>query len=233
MARRARVDMSRVASSALEAALNGQPERRRFRGAKAVVTGAAIATVARVVVTKAHVLPGLPHLPDLSELGDSVRDRLAERGWIDEAAEYDEEAEDIDEEDEDLDEEPEDDGPDEDDGGGEDLDNDDEGGGPAAEGDEWDEEEESEVDDEDEQADAAHEEEAGDEEAEDEPVAGTPSLMDVLSDHASPPPIHVTASRRGRRRIDPATRPPEPPSRNGGERRERTANKSKAKAGKG
>jgi len=229
--------MSRVASSALEAALNGQPERRRFRGAKAVVTGAAIATVARVVVTKAHVLPGLPHLPDLSELGDSVRDRLADHGWIDESAEYDDEAEAIDDEDlddEDLDDEPEDEGPDDDDGGEDDLDDDDEGGGPAAEAeeDDWDDEAESEDEDEDELPDPADEEDAGDEETEDEPVAGTPSLMDVLSDHASPPPIHVSGSRRGRRRIDPATRPPEPPSRNGGEKRERTANKSKAKAGK-
>jgi hypothetical protein len=226
--------MSRVASSALETALNGRPERRRFRGAKAVATGAVLATVARVAVTKAHVLPGLPHLPDLSELGDSVRDRLADHGWIDEPAEYDDEAEDID--DEDLDDEPEDEGPDDDDGGEDDLDDDDddEGGGPAAEAeeDDWDDEDESEDEDEDELPDPADEEDAGDEETEDEPVAGTPSLMDVLSDHASPPPIHVSASRRGRRRVDPATRPPEPPSRNGGEKRERTANKSKAKAGK-
>src|SRR4051794_20778913 len=147
VARRARVDMSRVASSALEAALNGRPERRRFRGAKAVATGAVLATAARVAVTKAHVLPGLPHLPDLSELGDSVRDRLADHGWIDEPAEYDDEAEDIDDEaedidDEDLDDEPEDEGPDDDDGGEDDLD-DDEGGGPAAEAeeDDWDDEE--------------------------------------------------------------------------------------------
>jgi len=191
VARRARIDLSRVAASALDAAVNGeQPRRGRFSGVRAVAAGAVLAAAAQVVVRKAPTarIPGLPQMPDLSELGDSVRDRLAERGWIEDEAPVDEDFEDeapvdeapVDEDFEDEDE-PEDDDFDDD------TDGDDDDRGPDAEGeDDWDEEDEDEEpDDEDEESDF-----------DDEPEA-------------------VNGNGRSRETarsvVDPVARPPEPP----------------------
>jgi len=205
VARRARIDLSRVAASALDAAVNGeQPRRGRFSGVRAVAAGAVLAAAAQVVVRKAPTarIPGLPQMPDLSELGDSVRDRLAERGWIEDEAPVDEDFEDeapvdeapvdeapVDEDFEDE-EEPEDerdeDEP-EDDDFDDDTDGDDDDRGPDAEGeDDWDEEDEDEEpDDEDEESDF-----------DDEPEA-------------------VNGNGRSRETarsvVDPVARPPEPP----------------------
>jgi hypothetical protein len=113
--------MGRIASTAIDTALNGdQPRPRRFSGVKAVAAGAALAAAARVAVSKAPSIPGMSRI---SNLTDGVWDKLAEHGWIEDEeppedeemeepeaeAEEDEEEPDEDEEDEEPeDEEPED-----------------------------------------------------------------------------------------------------------------------------
>src|SRR5881392_2758853 len=115
------VDVSKIASSALEAALDdGQPRRKRGSTVKAVAAGAALAVAARAAASKAprvnplRLMP-LPSLDGLRDIPDRVRDRLADAGWLDdevdvEEAELDEEPLDEEEEDEpeaeDEDEEP-------------------------------------------------------------------------------------------------------------------------------
>lgn len=70
------VDLSRVASAAVAAALDdGKPRRRGLTGIRAVVLGAALGTAARVAVARAPV-------PDFARLPDLVRDRLADRGLL-------------------------------------------------------------------------------------------------------------------------------------------------------
>lgn len=235
MARRRRIDLSRVAESALDAAVNGgeQPRRNRFSGVRAVAAGAALAAAAQIVARKAPTprIPGLAQLPDLSDLGDRLRDGLAERGWLEDDERVEEDFDDeLDEpvgEEEEHDEEPEDE--DFDDGEGEDEDDGGRGGdeddrGPQAEGDEDEWDEEDVPDEEEEEPDSAASEDV--EEA--EPVEGNgrhrraaeaPDLMGALSPHGSPPPLRLGA--RGEAPIDPAARPPEPPKRK----------TSKAKAG--
>jgi len=119
-----RVDLSRVASAAVEAALVEEAPRRRLSAPKAIAAGAALALAARYAVSKAPSLPRLPALRDLSEvtdrvrehvpasvaehladIPDSVRDRLAEYGLIDDDGWHD----DLRDEPDDLfDDEPED-----------------------------------------------------------------------------------------------------------------------------
>ncbi|HEX4759690.1 MAG TPA: hypothetical protein VH256_02770 [Thermoleophilaceae bacterium] len=208
MARRPRIDVSRIAATAIETALNGeQPQRRRLSGVRAVAAGAVLATGARLVISKA---PSLPRVPDLSELTGSVRDRLAEHGWIehedavDDDEEFDEPEDELDEPDEELDE-PEDD--DEEDEGGEDDEDD---GGPEDEAG-------AELDEEDEEGEEAEEDEEAPDEDEspgleigtsedggDRRAARAPDLMRVLNE----------------RGINPVARPPAPPA------------QSKAKAGR-
>jgi Mg-chelatase subunit ChlI len=109
MRRRPRIDMSRVAATALETAINGdRPHRPRFRGLRAIATGAALVGAARVAASK---VPQFPRPPQLADLADDVRDRLADRGWIEGEAEPEEEEP---EEEFDEDEEPEDEDEDED-----------------------------------------------------------------------------------------------------------------------
>jgi hypothetical protein len=94
------IDLSRVASSALEAALDDGDERRKRSGLRTLAAGAALAVAARAAVSKA---PGLVHMPDLSglrDMPDRVRDRLADAGWIDDEQEVE------DEEPEELEDEP-------------------------------------------------------------------------------------------------------------------------------
>jgi hypothetical protein len=208
VARRRRIDVSRIAATAIETALNGeQPQRRRLCGVRAVAAGAVLATGARLVISRA---PSLPRVPDLSELTDSVRDRLAEHGWIeqedavDEDEELDEPEDEFDEPDEEVDE-PEDDD-DEDEGGDDDEDD----GGPeneaGAEPDEEDEEgEEGEEDEEAPDEDESPGLEIGtSEDGGDRRAARAPDLMRVLNE----------------RGINPVARPPAPPA------------QSKAKAGR-
>lgn len=206
MARRRQIDLSRIAASALETALNGEePPRRRFSGAKALATGAVLAAAARVAVSKAPSLPrvpGVPHLPDFSELSDSVRDRLVDYGVIhepepaDEDEEFDEEPED-EESDEEFDEEPEseadddepeDEGPEEDDG-------DDDEPGPEAEGEDvWDEEDEEEEEDVEDEPQGEADDDWDEEDAEeDEGPEG----------EAEPPPIEVGTTNGGEPRRTP------------------------------
>jgi hypothetical protein len=106
--------------------------RRRLSAPKAIAAGAALALAARYAVSKAPSLPRLPAIRDLAEvtdrvrehvpgsvvehlphIPDSLRERLAEHGLIDEDGWHDDlrdEPDDLfDEDDEDLDEAPDDD----------------------------------------------------------------------------------------------------------------------------
>jgi hypothetical protein len=125
------VDLSRIASSALEAALDDgeQAHQRKRRGSalKAVAAGAALAVAAKAAASKAPRLMALPSFDGLRDIPDRVRDRLADAGWLDD--EEDVEDEPVDEEDFD---DPEEDEEDEED-----------------EAEEFDEDEEDEFDDED------------------------------------------------------------------------------------
>jgi hypothetical protein len=208
--------VSRIAATAIETALNGeQPQRRRLSGFRAVAAGAVLATGARLVISRA---PSLPRVPDLSELTGSVRDRLAEHGWIehedavDDDEEFDEPEDEVDDEpedevdepDEELDE-PEDDD-DEDEGGEDDEDDggpEDEAGGELdeedEEGEEGEQDEEAPDEDESPGLEIGTSEDGGDRRA-----ARAPDLMRVLNE----------------RGINPVARPPAPPA------------QSKAKAGR-
>ncbi|MFL5875379.1 MAG: hypothetical protein ACJ76T_05730 [Solirubrobacteraceae bacterium] len=130
-----RVDLSKVASAAVEAALDDETPRRRLSAPKAIAAGAALALAARYAVSKAPSLSRLSAIPDLSEvtdrvrehvpgsvaehmadIPDSLRERLAEHGLIDDGWHDDlrDEPDDLFDEDEEaldevLDDEPEDD----------------------------------------------------------------------------------------------------------------------------
>jgi hypothetical protein len=130
-----RVDLSKVASAAVEAALDDESPRRRLSAPKAIAAGAALALAARYAVSKAPNLSRLSAIPDLSEvtdrvrehvpgsvaehmadIPDSLRERLAEHGLIDDGWHDDlrDEPDDLFDEDEEaldevLDDEPEDD----------------------------------------------------------------------------------------------------------------------------
>jgi hypothetical protein len=234
-----RVDLSRMTAAAIEAALEDDTRERRPRlsGMRAVAAGAALALAARVAVKRA---PGLPHLPDLSAVSGLMRDRLADRGWLPDQedgydeAEYDDEEPhaEADEDDFDGDDEGEDDDDDDDDDEGPESEADPEDDLDEVD-DDLDEEPEAEghVDDEDEV------DQDEDEDAEDEPdltrngrrttaraprleigetadgatSSETPGLLELLSAHRARPP--VMSRRRRRDRVDPASRPPEPPQR--------------------
>jgi cobaltochelatase CobT len=127
-----RVDLSRVASAAVEAALVDETPRRRLSAPKAIAAGAALALAARYAVSKAPGLSRLSAIRDLSDvtdrvrehvpgsvaehiphIPDSLRERLAEHGLIDDDGWHDDlrdEPDDLfDEDDEDLDEAPDED----------------------------------------------------------------------------------------------------------------------------
>jgi hypothetical protein len=126
-----RLDLSKVASAAVEAALDDETPRRRLSAPKAIAAGAALALAARYAVSKAPSLSRLSAIPDLSEvtdrvrehlpgsvvehmadIPDSLRERLAEHGLVDDDGWHDdlrdEPDELFDEDDEDLDEAPDD-----------------------------------------------------------------------------------------------------------------------------
>jgi hypothetical protein len=124
-----RVDLGRVASAAVEAALVDETPRRRLSAPKAIAAGAALALAARFAVSKAPSLPRLSALRDLSEVTDrvrehvpgsvaehiadipeSLRERLADYGLVDDDGWHDDlrdEPDDLfDEDDEDFEEAP-------------------------------------------------------------------------------------------------------------------------------
>jgi hypothetical protein len=77
--RSVRVDMRRIVAAAAQAALdNGEPQPRKRSGLGAVAAGAMLAVAARVAVRKA----GLPHIGDLAEMPEQLRNRLAGSGRL-------------------------------------------------------------------------------------------------------------------------------------------------------
>jgi hypothetical protein len=94
-------DMNRMVASAIEAAFedgDDEPRRSRHNGVKAVAAGAALVAAARIAVTQA---PKLGRVSKLTTLGkvtrvpDMVRDmpgrfreRLADRGWIEDEDDF-------------------------------------------------------------------------------------------------------------------------------------------------
>src|SRR2546421_7139 len=183
--------MSKVAAAAIEAAVNGEePRRRRLSGLRAVAAGAALATGARLVVAKA---PNLPKVPDFRGVTDGVRDRLAERGWIEderpdefEDEEYEEDEDEEPEDEEPEDEEPQDEAEPEDQAEPEDEEEPDD--------DEWDDDgDDDEGGDDDPQA-------AGDEDLEDEgDDDGDDESDEEDEEDSSPPPVEIGANGGGRR----------------------------------
>jgi cobalamin biosynthesis protein CobT len=178
-----RVDFNRMATKAIEAAIDEGRPRRRLSGLRAVVAGAALVGAARFAVERTR-----PGLLDLADLRDRVEDRLAESGWlghepVDEGEEYEDELVDEgeeleDDEDEEL-EGDEDEPVDE----GEELEDDEDE--PAADGDEAVDEEPDEPED----------------DAEEEPE----------DDEREVPGVEIGGN--GRAEVDPAALPPEPPAR--------------------
>jgi hypothetical protein len=205
------VDLSKIAASAIEAALDDgedtRPERKRGSTVKAVAAGAALAVAAKAATSKRTKLMSklvpTPSLDGLRDIPGRVRDRLADSGWLgdeadvepegvaplDEVAEEpleDEEPIDEDEDEEDFDEEQGDDEPvDEEE---EDFDEEEGDDEPVDEEDEdFDEDEEEELDDEKEDEDFDEEDEEED----------------------SPPELAIDSDDD--EDIDPVTRPPKPP----------------------
>ena len=182
------VDLSRVASAAVAAALDdGKPRRRGLTGIRAVVLGAALGTAARVAVARAPV-------PDFARLPDLVRDRLADRGLLpddEEDFQGDEDAPEAEASDEEpaADSEPQ----------------------PEEEEPEGDEEPQSEEEPEGDEEPQADEELQADEEeepqAEEEPETEEP---DADSEGDDTPDL-LGALSGGRRRVRPARRPPKAP----------------------
>jgi hypothetical protein len=222
--------LSRIAAAALEAALHDdqpqqpQPQRSRISGMRAVVAGAVLATAARVAIAKAPSL--LPRLPDLAELTDSVRGRLAESGLLDDEPDEREEEDDEDFDEEDDDEEDEEEDPDEDDP--EAYEDEEE---PEEDEDPEDEEEPEADEDEEEPEDYEPPEDEGDDNPgvdldwDDEPAENSdrddngepprmPSVTSLLSARHAPP-VRTRAQARTKR-INPVERPPEPPARESG-----------------
>jgi hypothetical protein len=84
------IDFSRIASAAVDAALDDGQPRRRLTGPKALAAGAALAVAARYAITKGPDLARIARVPGLSavperlreHMPDGLRDRLADRGWL-------------------------------------------------------------------------------------------------------------------------------------------------------
>jgi hypothetical protein len=240
------LDLNRMTTAAIEAALDDDKQRRpRLTGKRAVAAGAALALAARVAIKRG---PGLPGISRLTSVPEHLRERLGEHGWLpdgderedepsDEAAqdEYDDdeepEAEAEDEYDEEEDEEPEAEASEDE----YDEEEDDEPEAEASE-DEYDEEEDEEPkggaeDDDEPEPEAVEDDEDAEEDEPDEPQddervrangaarEAEPGLLDVLSMHRSRPPA-MSRRRRARAAIDPAARPPEPPERSSDRERE-------------
>src|SRR3954454_12972494 len=81
------LDLSKVAASALEAALeDGQKKPKRGSAVKAVAAGAALAVAAKAATSrKSKVVTKLVPTPSragLRDVPDRLRDRLADSGWL-------------------------------------------------------------------------------------------------------------------------------------------------------
>ena len=108
------VDLSKIAASAIEAALDdGEPKKRKHGSTvKAVAAGAALAVAAKAATSKRtklmNKLVPTPSLDGLRDIPDRVRDRLADAGWLndEEDVEDDEPVDEADEDEEPVDEEP-------------------------------------------------------------------------------------------------------------------------------
>jgi hypothetical protein len=186
-------DINRMAAAALDAAVNGdQRPRRRLSGLRALAMGAALAGAARVALKRG---PDLAPVARLEELADDLRDRLADRGWIDEPEDrFDDEE--LDDEELGEDEDPPDEDEDDDSGDDEDYDIEDEADLEDEADDDYEDEDEDDDEDED-------EDEGGDEDFEDEEDGDEPE-----QEENSPPPV----ARHGNGNdVDPAARPPKPP----------------------
>ena len=264
-----RLDINRVATAAIEAALeDGRPRRRRLSPMRAVATGAALAVAARVAAKRAplHRLGAVP---------DRLRDELYERGWLQDDAEdedfEDEEEFEEDQEFEDDDDEPDDRGPEDDepdpyDDAPEDSAEPDDAEEPDEEPEEpadepRDREEEPEEPEEpdeepeepadeprDQEEEPDEEPKEPPEEPEDEPPddedeadeggRATPALeladgdgdrrdvLELLSTRRPQPKLMSRARARAGSRVDPATRPPEPPEPEAGDEGSNTKRKA-------
>jgi hypothetical protein len=209
------IDLSRIASSALEAALDdGEQDSNKHKGGsgalKAVAAGAALAVAAKAVSSKTpwvvkKLIP-TPNLDGLRDIPDRVRDRLADAGWLDD--EQDIEADDL-VPDEPLAE------------GDEDVE-DEEAEEPEAEGDEdFDEDEGDDDEDLDEEPEAESDEDFDEDEDEDE-GEGDDEDEDEFdeedADQSDTPALDLLLDS-DQDDVDPADRPPKPPRSKAGSRR--------------
>src|SRR4029079_6348568 len=82
------LDLSKVAASALEAALDDGEKKKPKRGSavKAVAAGAALAVAAKAATSSKSKMPTklgpTPGRDVLRHIPDRVRDRLADSGWL-------------------------------------------------------------------------------------------------------------------------------------------------------
>jgi len=98
-----RIDLRKVAAAAaVDAALDDAKPSKRLTAPRAIVAGATLAIAARYAVTKVPSLarvPALSAVPDRlrdrvpdglrDRMPDGLRDRLAEHGWLDDEADWD------------------------------------------------------------------------------------------------------------------------------------------------
>src|SRR5690242_33950 len=93
------IDLSRVATKALETALEEERPRRHRSTVRAMAAGAALAVGARVAMSnKLKLLRHLPDLAELRDIPDRVRDRVS--GLVDNEPDVDDlEPEDLEPED--------------------------------------------------------------------------------------------------------------------------------------
>ena len=98
-----RIDLRKVAAAAaVDAALDDAKPSKRLTAPRAIVAGATLAIAARYAVTKVPSLarvPALSAVPDRlrdrvpdglrDRMPDGLRDRLAEHGWLDDEAVWD------------------------------------------------------------------------------------------------------------------------------------------------
>jgi hypothetical protein len=207
------VDLSRVASKALEAALEDvdhEPKRKGGGALKAVAAGAALAVAAKAASSKTpwivKKLVPTPNLDGLRDIPDRVRDRLADAGWL--GDEQDIDADDLvpdsplAEQDEDVEDE--------------------EDAEPEDEGDEdFDEDEGEDDEDVDEDPEAEAEEDFEDEdEDEDEGESDDEDELDEEdAEESDTPALDLLLESDDDEDVDPAERPPKPPRSKTGSRR--------------
>jgi len=230
VAKRSRIDLSRIASTALYTAIDADSHRpRRLSGVRAVAAGAVVAAAVRLVATRA---PTLSRIPDLSDLTDGVRQRLAEHGLID-----DEDRRGKDEELEGEEDPEAEAGGEAGDEEGEDEEGEEEESGREA-GEHRGDEQEDDEDESDEEEEPIDEADQGDDE--DEPQDQADEDEDEEEEEASAPGVEIGArggfsNRRGTRAPDLMqllNEPPEPPVQNGETKRQKKTKTSKAKAGR-